>query len=67
MTKHPMMHAKIRSMHNVHNVTNQRYLISNICCFYGKQNWLTCRQLAQLSAEDLRDIGLEAKHNDKKS
>nr|WP_321271941.1 DUF1127 domain-containing protein [uncultured Tolumonas sp.] len=58
MTKHTLMHAKIpqyaqRPHHDESTLSHIQHLL-----LLWKQNWLTRRQLAKLSAEDLRDIGL---------
>lgn len=58
MTKHTFMHAKIPqyAQHPHHDESTFSHIKHMLILW--KQNWQTRRQLAQLSAEDLRDIGL---------
>ncbi|WP_024872379.1 DUF1127 domain-containing protein [Tolumonas lignilytica] len=58
MTKHSLVHAKIpqyaqRPDRDGSTLSHLQHML-----LLWKQNWLTRRQLAQLSSEDLRDIGL---------
>jgi uncharacterized protein YjiS (DUF1127 family) len=58
MTKHTFMHAKMpqyaqRSHHEETVFEHIQHML-----LVWKQNWQTRRQLAQLTAEDLRDVGL---------
>jgi len=58
MTKHTLMHAKIpQYAQRPHHDESMLLHIQHLLLLW-KQNWLTRRQLAKLSAEDLRDIGL---------
>ena len=58
MTKHSFVHAKIPQYAQRPERDPSGFSYIKHLLMMWKQNWQTRRQLAQLSAEDLRDIGL---------
>ena len=58
MTKHSLVHAKIPQYAHRPDRDQSTFAHLKHMLLSWKQNWQTRRQLAQLSAEDLRDVGL---------
>ena len=58
MIKHSLVHAKIPQYAQRPDRGHSIFSHIKHMLLLWKQNWQTRRQLARLSAEDLRDIGL---------